>query len=142
MCSAFDEDYYTLELDENEMKFENVESLTPDETPLKDNGVIIPRIRKRPKKSSLIIKPLSEMSPTQKNENELTCPVYVINPSTKTNTTEGNENDLTCSVCGKVSASKHLLREHIRTRHKGERKREGVTHRPQRKRWLGQGRQL
>ena len=74
------------------MKIEEVE-----ETPLKENNVIIPRIKKRTKKSTLVIEPLSEMTVAEENENNLACP-----------------------ACGKVLKNKGNLNVHIRTIHNGE----------------------
>ena len=121
-CSAFDDDYNTLDLDENEMKFP-----TPDETPLKrETCVIIPMIRKKPNKSTLEIKPLSEMSPIKDNENELTCPVWVIKPLSEISPTKQKETDLTCTFCNKVLRSRNNLKEHIRIKHDGESRRESL----------------
>jgi len=107
------------DLDENEMKFP-----APDETPLKkETCVIIPMIRKKSKKSTLEIKPLLE---TQDNENELTCPVWVIKPLSEISPTKQKETDLTCPVCNKVLRSRNNLKEHIRIKHDGESKRESL----------------
>ena len=67
--SVFEDDCNVLDLDENELKIEEV-----DETPLKENNVIIPRIRKRAKKSTLVIEPLSEMTAAEENETDFSCP--------------------------------------------------------------------
>ena len=88
--SVFDDDCNVLDLDENESKIEEF-----DQTPLKENGLIIPRLTKKPKKSSLIIKPLSEMTKTQENE----------------------KNSLVCHICNKQSTSRSSLNEHIRVIH-------------------------
>ena len=91
--SVYDDDCNVLDLDENESKIEEF-----DQTPLKENGLIIPRLTKKPKKSSLIIKPLSEMTKTQENE----------------------KNSLVCHICNKQSTSRSSLNEHIRVIHNGE----------------------
>ena len=60
-CSAFDDDCNTLDLDENDTKFADIEFPNPDKSPFKkEKSLIIPILRKKPKTSTLVIKPLLE----------------------------------------------------------------------------------
>lgn len=99
-----------------------------DPAPLKENVIIIPiipKLIKKPKKSSLVIKPLN---PYQCKECQKICRgpyslkehISLVHDGKQNENRKENENPLVCWICNKQSSSRSNLNEHIRVMHKGE----------------------